>query len=183
MTATSTLPANILAIDPGDTTGWVLVSFVPPSAVEILLHGTFSADNLAEEYSHARTTYPLADLVVMENYVIYPEAHILKANIGSKLTAVKVIGRAEGHFYIWNESQEQAHPAFQTASQAKQQWTNSRLRRHFPRPDFDLRPSGKPGVCAEALCAHECDALRHALTFIENHFGVALVLTDKENVL
>ncbi|NIN65021.1 MAG: hypothetical protein GTO63_10040, partial [Anaerolineae bacterium] len=56
-------------------------------------------------------------------------------------------------------------------------WTDRRLKAHFKH--HKLWPTGKPGG-KEGLCRHEVDALRHAMTYIENAYDVALVLTDDE---
>ncbi len=163
----------ILAVDPGGTTGWVRVSFELESHTVLLDRwGTF--DNIEDEVDSTRLMYHHADYAVAESYIIRPDT--AQVNIGLDLNAVKVLGRVE----LWaHHYGVELH--LQTPSQAKQQWGNRRLKKHFPR--HDLKPGGMPGVKPGRLCAHQCDALRHAMTFIENHFNVALVITDPEDVI
>lgn len=175
----------ILAVDPGNTTGWVMAVYTSVTAqAHPTAWGTF--DNLQDEAEVMLHMTSLADHIVCEDYIIYPAPNIVKANLGSKLVSVRVMGRLE---YYASLQERTVH--YQTASQAKQQWSGHRLKAHYPylrlyESGRARRDSGRifhsdghaypeeiePSL---ALCRHEVDALRHAMTFIENHFKVALV--------
>jgi len=89
--------------------------------------------------------------VVVEDYRVYP--HKARQHIGSTVYTSREIGRIEWIAYV-----QKCTLSFQTASQAKQQWSNERIRRHYP--DLYKRTGGK---------AHIRDALRHLFTFLENN--------------
>lgn len=173
-TRTRKLQVSILAIDPGDTTGWVRVlldPYAPHSHIERWGHFY----GLHDEIDAIEIMYKGADIVVAESYVIRPDT--ARANIGSSLAAVEVLGQVK----MICAMRHLEPLILQTASQAKQQWTDRRLKMHFP--DHDLAPTGSPGVRKDRLCEHECDALRHACTLAENLYGIELVLTDPEHVV
>jgi hypothetical protein len=128
--------------------------------------------------------YKGANVVVTESYIIRPDT--FSANVGAHLKAVEVIGRVD----LWARQYQVPITHRQGAAQAKQQWTDGRLKKHFKH--HQLYPTGAPGaahpapqgaVRASPLCRHEVDALRHAMTYLENAYGVALVLTDEENLI
>lgn len=169
---------GVLALDPGNTTGWVLVEYfhdeVDPG---YLLHrwGVFNSIDL--EISAAPLMYKLANVVVTESYVIRPDT--FSANVGKSPYALEVIGRAR----LWARQFEVPIFHQQPPAQAKQQWTDSRLKKHFQH--HVLYPSGAPGAShpEPGLCRHEVDALRHAMTYLENAYGVALVMSDEEDLI
>lgn len=176
---------TILAVDPGDTTGWVRVA-VPlgRKPVEVLLErwGTFTG--LREELDSEYLMYHDADYIVCEDYMIYPDPQVMLANVGSKLHAVRVMGRVERCAQLHSDCPEEFVPdlvTYQTASKAKQWWPDTRLKLHFP--THKLYPTGKPRPGHVSLCRHECDALRHAMTFVEDHFNVQLVVINASTIV
>ncbi len=164
----------VLAVDPGGTTGWVRVHYWHDSVdpgYYLKKWGTF--DDLGDEISVSQMMYGDADVVVTESYIIRPDT--FSANVGASLDAVEVIGRTK----LWSRHYEVPIYHQQSPAQAKQQWTDKRLKAHFKH--HKLYPSGSPG--REGLCRHEVDALRHAMTYIENAYHVALCLDDEEHLI
>lgn len=180
--ATTKLPDEciVLAVDPGGTTGWVRVHYwhdEEDPGYFLERWGTF--DTLANEIAISGMMYKGANAVVTESYIIRPDT--FSANVGAHLKAVEVIGRVD----LWARQYQVPLTHRQGAAQAKQQWPNKRLQKHFPR--HKLYPSGSPGAAhnntTPSLCRHEVDALRHAMTYLENAYGVALVMSDDEDLI
>jgi len=83
-----------LAFDPGNTTGWA--EFDP--------HGEISDFGQLENGVEGVTEFVMAydkpiHTVVIESYMVRPDDHSVKANVGSKLETVQVIGVLRGWAY------------------------------------------------------------------------------------
>lgn len=143
---------QILAVDPGVTTGYVLVK-VSSKDVEIEDRIHFvDAGEWDSMDALRQLKYELFEetvVVVVERYVVYPNR--AAQHIGDDLYTARVIGRVEWlAFTICG-----LEVVFQPASQAKQRWPQNRLAKHFPG--------------ARHLSNHIQDALRHLLTYIETN--------------
>ncbi len=144
---------KVLAIDPGETTGYVLAEWGSGGVsglVGIIDFDEFGTWHGIEELGDKVERGLLANVVifVIEKYVIYPNR--ATAHIGNDLYTAREIGRLE-----WLAYSIGAQVVMHSASQAKSRWPWSRIVKHFP----EFTNSKYPG--------HIWDALRHLLTFME----------------
>lgn len=148
----------IMAIDPGETTGFVVVD---TDTDHVLTFGVWKGP---EDFMDAsvQNQLSLSEVLVVEDYRIYP--HKARQHIGSRPYAIEVIG----HIRLWAYAHSRT-VEFQSASQAKQQWPNKRLAKHFTPTHLQLL-GGR----------HAKDALRHALTYIENKTDHGLFFSARE---
>jgi len=159
----------VLAFDPGETTGFVLVhvsSAEVANSVNYSIHGARAPVIIKQagtfrglgELSQKLGLFQQSDVVVIEDYIVYPNR--AQSHIGDRVLTARMIGAIEWICYYHHGRTQNMGVVFQMASQAKQQWPNERIQScfgtiHPPRMDS----------------THELDALRHALTYIENYFG------------
>lgn len=144
---------RLLAIDPGETTGWVLANVVPQNLAappdqrfRVLARGTW----LGYATLEAQVYYLFEEgtAVVVEDYRVYP--HKALQHTGSELHTARMLGAVEWLTYHLLRTS----PIYQTAAMAKGHWPNQRLKKHFPKEYKEYN-------------VHEKDALRHLLTYIE----------------
>ena len=142
---------NILGIDPGETTGLALINI---DKEKDLLN--------IKGYAQWSGIYELAKVVdgpffndiqvfAMEKYIIYP--HAAMQHIGSSVYTAQEIGRI-----LWIAHRRGIAVYEQSASMAKERWTDERIMKHFPQ------------VVINKKNRHHIDALRHALTCFERNF-------------
>lgn len=187
------LPKTILSIDPGETSGYVhaglksvilelltyyyhqsvlteLVRPVAPGNCPIHIGGYIITaigewSGVPDLHTTLSALLPLTTQIVIEDYRIYP--HKSKTHIASRVYTAKEIGRVELMAYYYN-----LPILYQLAGQAKQQWPNNRLGRHL-----------EPGALRR-FPSHTKDALRHLLTYIENHTSIGpLFATKPEDII
>lgn len=146
---------TLLAVDPGNVTGWVKAKIIsepddefPNGLMQIVDHGTWSGIPLL--WARRHNYFEGVDIVVVEDYRVYP--HKAQAHVGSRVTAARELGRVE--LLAWAICK--CKPKYQMASQAKQQWPTKRFKRHFPK------------LYKELGTVHAQDACRHLFTYIEN---------------
>lgn len=161
-------PIRIVSIDPGETSAFVVGEILefPASSPHAKQFNQDDTDTPYGKWHMAawgqwRGVPELVEVVsqlfqtrthvVVEDYRVYP--HKTRQHIGSPVYTAREIGRIEWLAYV-----QHCTISFQTASQAKQQWGNQRLRKHYP--NLYKRTGGK---------AHIRDALRHLLTFMEDN--------------
>jgi hypothetical protein len=166
-------PIKVVAIDPGEVSAFAradILAFPITSPLALdpkarLLappdqeapYGKFHLavwgawHGMAELVQVSSNLFKVRTHVVVEDYRVYP--HKARQHIGSSVYTAREIGRIE-----WIAYTQKCTLSFQTASQAKQQWSNERIRQHYP--DLYKRTGGK---------AHIRDALRHLFTFLENN--------------
>lgn len=145
---------NILAIDPGDTTGFVLGKVLPDETIQLVQYGTWGfIDDFIPTYLRLfqGPPGPTVHNIVIEDYRVY--AHKAQAHIGARPYAIEVIGHVRLLAYL---APIEYPICFQSASQAKGQWPDRRLYKHYSK------------AALKHLGVHPRDALRHLLTFIEN---------------
>lgn len=136
----------VIAIDPGESIGVVIANLTgdppPKPRFKIQQFGVIQPGD-TKKWRGLCSLLDRAHAVVVEDYRIYP--HTARAHIGERPFTVELIGVIRYVMYP-------KEPIFQTASQAKQQWPNARLKKH----GFYIDP------------VHARDALRHFLTYLEN---------------
>lgn len=145
---------RILAIDPGVTSGYVLakVSNDDPSQTleDRLKFKDIGEWEGMEALSNIVYLFNNVDVCVIERYAVYPNR--ARQHIGDDLYTARVIGRVEWLAFSVSGIKELE---FQSASQAKQRWPNSRLFKHL---------SG-----LRHFSPHIRDATRHLLTYLETN--------------
>lgn len=145
---------NILAVDPGVTTGFVravvtteyddIGDLIDRSGLRFRSIGTWSG---IEDMAGRCNLFHDLDVCVVERYVIYPGR--AQAHIGDDLYTARQIGMVE---WLVHEH-SLIGVVFQAASQAKQRWPDKRVCRYLPEvPGFG---------------PHVTDAVRHLLTYLE----------------
>lgn len=131
---------TILAIDPGDTSGYALFStenqlLIKYDAVKFTPLGLFDLMNNLQP-----------ERVVYERFSLY--AHKAESQINSEFYTVQLIGVIRLYCELMN-----IKPIVQTAQVAKQIWTDDMLKK------FGYHTDSK----------HTRDATRHVLTYIKFH--------------
>ncbi len=133
------LPSRLLALDPGETTGWAAFN-----------------DGAYKQSGHINTTeQPMTSLrtllrlvrptvIVAENYVVY--SHKLKSHTNNRLITARVLGMIQG---LCEEAEIPLH--LQMASQAKGFVPDTRLR------NWGLWQPGE---------RHARDAIRHGVYYL-----------------
>jgi hypothetical protein len=131
---------KLLAVDPGNTTGWALFNTEDLS----LIHSDAQPYTLLEWWELLQAIAPKQ--MVVERFALY--AHKAENQVNSTFLTVEVIGVCRLY------SQVVGIPmATQTAQQGKQIWSDGRLKQ------FDYWQPNK----------HARDAIRHGLTFMDAH--------------
>jgi hypothetical protein len=152
---------RILAVDPGETTGFVRAEIVSGAVyqdVGDLIRDSKVHFNKAGTLSGKRELaanvglFSNLDVCVVEKYVIYPNRAM--QHIGDDLYTARMIGQIEWLAYVGSSIDD---VVFQAASQAKQRWPDSRLYKYLP---------GLKGKTE-----HIKDAVRHLLTYVEVNGG------------
>lgn len=148
---------RILSFDPGETTGYA-EGLLENNRLTVGLVGSWRG--LDEYLGTATALFAIrrVDVVVVEDYVVYP--HKLKEHIGNALYTAREIGRLEFYAYVAG-----ANLIKQSASMAKQRWTDERLTRALAAHYFTNR--------------HAIDAIRHLLTYVERRQLAQLPFTGK----
>jgi hypothetical protein len=148
---------NILAVDPGGTSGYVRaeVDFEADDIRDLVSGGMLRVRRFGSwqgmlelEDLVVGGLFSELDVCVVERYVIYPNR--ASAHIGDDLYTARVIGRCEWLAYMHSGIDE---VVFQAASQGKQRWPNSRLYKYM---------DGLVG-----MSDHVKDAVRHLMTYVE----------------
>jgi hypothetical protein len=163
---------TIGVIDPGNTTGYLVARAVHNHSpkphhrcLSIIKYGEWTD---LTSYLHTDILAALcsSETLVVEDYRIYP--HKAQAHIGSRPYAIEVIG----HIQLLAHQHEPAIPVhFQMASQAKGQWPEKRLRRHYDQDT--LRVLGS---------RHCKDCLRHLLTYLENKTEWGMIIREEDAI-
>lgn len=147
---------RILAVDPGETTGFVRAEVVGDTCMDVgdLIKENSIRFNKAGTLSGKRELvaniglFSNLNVCVVEKYVIYPNRAM--QHIGDDLYTARMIGQIEWLAYVGSSIDE---VVFQAASQAKQRWPDGRLYKYLP---------GLKGKTE-----HIKDAVRHLLTYVE----------------
>jgi hypothetical protein len=144
----------LVAVDPGETSGYAraVITFAGPhsSAPQATLECVGEWRGILGLIQAEDSVFGEATHLVFESYRVYP--HKAAAHTASDLYTAQEIGRLKLIAIKRNLIIDE-----QTASQAKQLWPTSRLKRHFPT------------VLARLKGAHQKDALRHLFTYMEIH--------------
>lgn len=186
---------NVVAYDPGETTGYVLVDIdIEPFEYTLALLAGHSPQDvespigrhvttveygglsgIGELYAHD-SLYKDIDTCVVEDYRIYPNR--VQSHIGSRVYTLREIGRIEMLMFEHSGLVETKHErgsrvrgvVFQAASMAKQAWPNSRLYDGIGRLKCwkDLRGKLMDDI---RKTEHLKDAFRHLLTYLERAYG------------
>ncbi len=137
----------IFAFDPGETTGFVAVD-QGKDATRLPLLVDHKELKLLQAFNNTDlVNWSAADVVAMEEFRVYPAK--AQSLINSTLIAARRIGVLEQLCFVNNLT-----PQVIPASQSKQLWPDTRLSKYF-----DLHK----------LTGHERDALRIAMTYLENN--------------
>ena len=145
---------KVLAVDPGETTGYVLGIYTPNDGsfptIDFGHTGVWYGIQEMRGLYQYTDLFAVFDVLVVEKYIIYPNR--AKQHIGNPLFTSQVIGRLKWLAYLADK------PCVEyLASQAKQRWPDARLRKYYDLTRFPSR--------------HTVDALRHLLTYCEKHNG------------
>jgi len=152
------LPSSkvILAIDPGETTGFVIARWTRLAGPypAMLYWGQWKGmdDLLANIH-----LFDDADICVVEDYIVYPGK--AQSHATSRLYTAREIGRIE-----WLCFMGEMPLTFQNASRAKQTWPNQRLKRLL---DSELLTWPVPLPSPRKFTKHTLDAIRHLMTYME----------------
>lgn len=149
---------TVVAIDPGETSGFVRGFVVSTPGCDLdAPDGIFRVDGHGQwrgmdELRYLETfLFKPGYVIVAEDYRVYP--HKASEHIGSPVYTARELGRVEWLAYI-----HECVLIQQSASMAKQRWTNHRLRNHFPRLWEQTTNQG-----------HIRDAARHLFAYLEVH--------------
>lgn len=141
------MSVHILAIDPGETSGFIRASIGSKTEWSIthwgVWHGMDELYELVERHLFDELIH-----VVIEDYRIYPNR--VFAHIGSQVYTAKEIGRVE-----WICFMKGVNMTYYAASKAKQAWPDSRIAKHVKMHNYANQ------------FRHTKDALRHLLTYLE----------------
>jgi hypothetical protein len=138
---------RILGIDPGETTGYVLLQ-VDDVSREVAIeraatwHGLVEFDAMVND-----GLFDGIDAMAIEGYIIYPNR--AQSHVGSHLYTAQEIGRLLWVAYTKHIEIVKQQPA----SMAKSRWPDDRLEKY--------------GLLLRGESLHARDALRHALTCFE----------------
>jgi len=152
------LPSSkvILALDPGETTGYVLARWtrlVGPYPAMLYWGQWKGMDDLSGHIN----LFGEAETCVVESYRVYPGT--VSAHTTSDLYTAREIGRIE-----WICHLDGIKLTFQNASRAKQCWPNQRLKRLL---DSELLTWPVPLPSPRKFSKHTLDAIRHLMTYME----------------
>ena len=147
---------TILALDPGETTGYVLARWTRLAGPypAMLYWGQWKG--MDDLHSHI-SLFSKADVCVVESYRVYPGT--VSAHTTSDLYTAREIGRIEWICHLNN-----VKLVLQNASKAKQTWPNQRLRRLL---DSELLTWPVPLPSPRQVRKHTFDAIRHLMTYME----------------
>lgn len=136
---------TILAVDPGNTTGWaVFFRVTDPLDAAILMRSGAEKFSLADWWAHLYAVKPTT--IIIERFSLY--AHKAEQQINSTFFTCELIGITK----LWADINEvPLHQ--QTAQVGKQIWTDARLEQ------FGYLHNNR----------HTRDAIRHGLTYMKVH--------------
>lgn len=170
----------VLAVDPGDTTGWFM-AWVQPGEFDVSHPSRFIVSpswGLVDTFEGLRDiyewTFQRAKYVVVEDYVVYP-AYALQ-HTGSHLNTAQILGVCE-----WLAWKAGATRVLQLAILARNHWPVSRIRKYLPK--LMMYPSTPTPKTKGALGSHEVSALRHWLTFTERKKWITFNLIRGEDIV
>lgn len=147
---------TILAIDPGETTGYVLARWERPTGPYPVMLQWGQWKGMDDLFGHINL-FGEAETCVVEDYMVYP--HRAMSHATSRLYTAREIGRIE-----WICHLNSIRLVYQTASKAKQTWPNQRLKRLL---DSDLLTWPVPLPSPRKFTKHTLDAIRHLMTYME----------------
>lgn len=140
----------ILGVDPGETTGYVVVDYdVDNRRISLIAHGEWSGMEELLSLWH-EGLFNDVEVIALEQYIIYPNRAM--NHIGDSLYTAQEIGRLKWIAFRFGIDVEE-----QAASMAKQRWPASRLHKRVDE------------IASLMRTPHELDSLRHALTYIERN--------------
>lgn len=152
------IPEQIIGLDPGEETGWVMFDAVNFQVDEF---GTFRFEEL-HEWAFASGRFHAARLIVCERYVLYPGK--AAAQSFSDFPPVEVIGAVKYLCQLYNK------PLVIQGAGERNFWGSERDAKKYAAGNGRLR---KLGLWLRNK--HSRDALRHVLTYLQRQASPILL--------